>query len=134
VSQELIRQAKNSSVPLQEALLRSAISRAYYAAFGKARRHLVKYERRPEPPGNMLFNEFGERINIHQYVRDCFKNRDDEIYQEIGENLERLSKLRNIADYELNHSAIKNLPISMQVSLKWAKHILTSLHKLQKDK
>jgi len=133
VSQELTKQAKTSPMPLQEAQLRSAISRAYYAAFGRARRHLINYERIPEPRGNMLFNDLGERINIHQYVRECFKNRDDETYQEIGENLERLSKLRNIADYNLNSPEInRNLSITIQISLNWAKDIINTLRKLQK--
>ncbi len=38
VAQELIEQAKKASY--QEAKVRAAISRAYYAAFGAARNHL----------------------------------------------------------------------------------------------
>ncbi len=45
VSRELADQARNAPAPLQEARLRSSISRAYYALFGQARNYLRKHDR-----------------------------------------------------------------------------------------
>jgi uncharacterized protein (UPF0332 family) len=128
VSRELAVQAKNAPAPLQEARLRASISRAYYAVFGKARHHLRRHDHIQE----VLIGPNGERINIHQFVREQFINRGDQDYLEIGEALDRLSEYRNIADYDLNHPVLNNLPFTTQAALRWAKEALTKLQQLQR--
>jgi uncharacterized protein (UPF0332 family) len=87
LAQELAGRATGPSS--QEAKLRSAISRAYYAAFCKARNHLRDNEGLPIP-----------KVDVHRYVRDQFKNSPDKARKEVGENLNRMRKDRNKADYD----------------------------------
>lgn len=130
VAQELAEQAKKAPFPLQEARYRASISRAYYAVFGKARNHLRHYDKLQEP--NPLIGSKGERINIHQYVRENFTSSSDEERREVGLTLDRMIQNRNIADYDLNHIMLKNLSFTVQVSLKWTKEALATLNRLQK--
>jgi uncharacterized protein (UPF0332 family) len=74
----------------QEARLRAAISRAYYAAFCKCRNHLRDKEGLHVPSGS----------KAHQYVRDQFKKSPNKLRKRIGYNLERLRNDRNKADYD----------------------------------
>ncbi|HVB24040.1 MAG TPA: hypothetical protein VNG51_19035 [Ktedonobacteraceae bacterium] len=129
VSRELAEQAKNAPNPLQEARYRASISRAYYAVFGRARTYLKRHDHIPEP--SILTGSNGERINIHRYVREKFLSRNDQDYQEIAASLERISLYRNIADYDLNHTALNNLPFTTQATLKWAKEALATLQAMQ---
>src|SRR5437016_3350485 len=88
VAQELAEQAKSSAY--QEAKVRAAISRAYYAAFGMARNHLRYKDKIHEP--RPLVDRKGNRVrNIHEYVRERFKSSSNIERVEIGEHLERLS-------------------------------------------
>ena len=116
VSRELADQARDAPAPLQEARLRASISRAYYAVFGQARDYLRRHDRIRE----VLIDSNGDRINIHQFVRQQFINRADQDYQEIGETLDRLSEYRNIADYDLTHPVLNNLPFTTKATLRWA--------------
>jgi len=70
VSRELAEQAKNAPTPIQEARFRASISRAYYAVFGQARDYLRRHDHIRE----VLIGSNGERINIHQFVREQFIN------------------------------------------------------------
>ncbi len=88
LAQELTSTASTSAI--QEADLRSAISRAYYAAFGQARAHLVEIENVDIPYGT----------NVHWFVVDNFENSDESIRRTIGHLLHHLRSTRNIADYE----------------------------------
>ena len=126
VAQELIEQAKKASY--QEAKVRSAISRAYYAAFGAARSHLRYKDKIREP--RPLVNASGERINIHEYVREKFKESDNEVRAEIGLTLERMCKNRNIADYDLYDVLFDRPDFLCQITLRWAKYVLSSLKDL----
>ncbi len=109
--------------------MRSSISRAYYALFGQARNYLRKHDRIRE----ILIDSNGQRINIHQFVREQFINRADQDYQEIGQALDRLSEYRNIADYDLNHPVLNNLPFTTQAALRWAREALARLQRLQRN-
>ena len=129
VSRELADQARNAPAPLQEARLRSSISRAYYALFGQARNYLRKHDRIRE----ILIDSNGQRINIHQFVREQFINRADQDYQEIGQALDPLSEYRNIADYDLKHPVLNNLPFTSQAALRWAREALARLQRLQRN-
>ena len=88
LAQELTSTASNS--PIQEADLRSAISRAYYAAFGQARAYLVEIEKVVIPYGT----------NVHWFVVDNFESSDESIRRTVGHLLHHLRSTRNIADYE----------------------------------
>jgi uncharacterized protein (UPF0332 family) len=126
VAQELVEQAKHSSPQHQEAQIRAAVSRAYYAAFGMARNHLRYKDKEPYSP----VNKNGERINVHRYVREKFQESNDPVRQEIGDNLERMCEQRNAADYD-GQNAIFNKPIfAAQVVLKWAKEVLSALKRI----
>jgi len=130
IARELAEQAKSASPPLQEARLRASISRAYYAVFGKARFHLRRSDRIPEP--NPLVDSNGEHMSIHQYVKEVFKNSSDQNRAEIGLTLERMLTNRNIADYYLDHPTLQNLPFVAQATLKWAREALAALNSLQR--
>lgn len=121
VAQELSEQTKNSLH--QDARLRSAISRSYYAAFGKARDHLRLKDKLVEP----RVDSKGQRINPHAYVAETFKNSADKERVEIGVNLERMRLLRNKADYE---GTFDMLAPFARTSLTMAKNVLTKLRKL----
>ncbi len=56
VAQELTAQSTASAI--REAILRSAISRAYYAAFHKAQEHLLTPMTNPGNPHFYVTNEF----------------------------------------------------------------------------
>lgn len=127
VAQELFEQAKHSS-PHQEAKLRIAISRAYYAAFGMARDHLRSKDRIWEP--RTLTNAKGERVSVHEYVIDQFINSLDSKRAEIGVNLDRLRRYRNAADYHLDDSLLNNISFTTQATLRWTKEVLSALKKL----
>lgn len=129
VAQELATQAKSNS-PHQEANQRASMSRAYYAVFGKARDHLRRYDKIREP--NPLVDSNGNRINIHAYVREQFKNSAEADRQEVGLALERMIKYRNAADYDLTNIVLNNLPFTTEANLMWAKEVLERLRRIQK--
>jgi uncharacterized protein (UPF0332 family) len=87
LAQELAGKKKNIST--EEAQLRSAISRAYYAAFLESRK--------------FLRNRRGQRVSFsgqaHEEVKEVFLHDPDEHYQNVGANLETLHILRKQADY-----------------------------------
>lgn len=85
LSQSLFEQGRESA---DEAKLRCSISRAYYAAFGKAR--------------DFLENE-GEKFSqesVHQKVAEIFNRYEDEDRREVGDYLIRMRNKRNRADYD----------------------------------
>jgi hypothetical protein len=88
VAQELTSKSINS--PIQEAHLRAAISRAYYAAFCKARNYL-SYKDGYSTPGG---------INVHWDVVDKFETSSDMTRRKVGALLRGLRGIRNIVDYE----------------------------------
>lgn len=73
----------------QEAKLRAAISRAYYAAFIKARNHLRDKEGHSIP----------KRSDAHRYVSEQFQISSDPVRKTLAEKLARLRRFRNQADY-----------------------------------
>lgn len=105
------------TAPTEEAKLRSAISRAYYAAFCKARNHLRDREGRYIP----------QTGKAHRCVRDTFKSSHDRRRKRIGENLSRLGADRVKADY---HDFIKNLPAITTKALIECEQVVAELGKL----
>lgn len=86
LAQELAGRPSASASP--EARLRTAISRAYYAAFCKARNLLRDKDRVSIP-----------KKDSHQFVIDQFKNHSDRSRMKVGEDLHSLRRDRNRADY-----------------------------------
>ncbi len=112
LAQELAGQATSRSN--QEAKLRSAISRAYYSAFCKARNHLRDKEGHSIP----------SRMNPHEYVRDQFVKSADKARKGVGVNLNRLRIDRNKADYD---DTVAGLSATTKKSLRRAKQIISVL-------
>ena len=88
----------------EEAHLRSAVSRAYYAAFHKAEAHLRNVEndakliQRFRGNNKIIDEETGG--NIHKYVRKQFQRDMNVVRLQIASNLQNLLDDRNIADYD----------------------------------
>ena len=99
----------------QEARLRAAVSRAYYAVFCKSRNYL-RDEGRQVPSRD-----------VHRYVRDEFKRSADRLRKQIGYDLDRLRSDRNKADYNDN---VVNLDKMVSADLALANKIIHTLAQL----
>lgn len=115
LAQELA--AQPADAPVIEAKLRSAISRAYYASFCKARNYLRDNQQVQIPMT-------GE---AHRIVWSHFKNRRHLAQKKIGENLRRLLNDRRYADYD---DIIINLPLLANKALFRAREISTALDQI----
>ena len=115
LAQTLFSGARGNS--LEEAKLRSAISRAYYAAFCLARNHLIHKE------GVIVRPSSG----VHMKVIDRFKYSRDRRKRRIGTNLNRLRIDRNKSDYE---DRMGNLYKKAELDLKIAEQIIATLAEL----
>ena len=119
LAQELA--GKKAGVSTEEARLRSAISRAYYAAFLTARK--------------FLRNKRGARVPIsptaHQDVKDALLNDPDPQYQNTGAKLEILHTLRKQADYG---DAFTGLPSLTTSALRIAQEIISALAQPKKPR
>lgn len=108
----------SSGSPIEEAKLRSTISRAYYAVFCAARNYLLLH--RPSvhiPPTG----------DAHKIVKDTFESDPDLVRRSIGITLNRLKARRGLADYQ---DTITNLSSLAQLSLKFADDAITKIKKL----
>lgn len=76
---------------LREARHRTAVSRAYYAAFNAAR--VFVEARRLAPP-------FSTGAQAHGEVIDLFRSSNEESWQIVGRMLRELRRERNSADYD----------------------------------
>ncbi|RZN14823.1 MAG: hypothetical protein EF812_04475 [Methanosarcinales archaeon] len=88
LADELISYQENAD--LQEARLRSAMSRCYYGIFCITRNQ------------NQLVAKgiFIPKVNTHKFVREKYKGSAHKVKKKIGKNLGRLWKERKDADYE----------------------------------
>ncbi len=127
LAQELAAISSTNSVANQEAKLRSAVSRAYYAVFCLARNYLRDVEQDPRLSSNKTYD-----INDHQYVAEefIFNQLKSQKITEIGRDLTRLRKMRNKADYE---DTIFNLQTEVKKALNLAQNIMTSLTELNPE-
>lgn len=100
----------------QEARLRSALSRAYYAVFCLARNHLRDREGLSIP-----------RDRVHSYVIDHFKTSADPARSQLGHDLDRLRWDRNKADY---HDDLPKFDYIATLDMLLAQQLLTTLAKL----
>jgi len=106
ITNEIRKKIKDRS--LEEAKVRTIVSRMYYSCFLNAREKLLSCIP-PEYKEVLVRGIFkGKQVNVHYIVRETFKNSQDKIHQKIGEELEALRKRRNKADY--NISAIVEYP------------------------
>jgi len=101
----------------QDAKLRSAVSRAYYAAFCKARNHLRDKEGHRIPPSG----------DAHIYVREQFQNSTDRLRRGMGSTLNRLRIDRNKVDYD---DVVKRLPSMTTSVLRQAARVISDLGRL----
>ena len=102
----------------QEAALRAAISRAYYAAFCSAR-NLVRSQGEIAPSG---------AASDHELIAIHFRGSTDPTRRRIGADLGRLRKYRNNADYD---DRLAGDPLSRaKLSVATAHSILTALSSL----
>ena len=107
LAQELHQQSSSSNI--KEAKLRSAISRAYYAAFIQARNFLLNQ-------GQLLPSD-GQ---VHRLVAEQFNLGQDLVWRDVGRKLRVLRLARNRADYDevvhqLEATARRTLHLSNQV-------------------
>jgi len=102
----------------KEALLRSSVSRAYYAAFCKSRNYLRDIEKA---------QGLGKSSKVHQSVIDRFEESASTAKNDIGAALRRLRSFRNNADYK---DRFRDLEEVAQLSLSYAEEIIESLDKL----
>ncbi len=116
--------AKELAETSEEAELRSAVSRAYYSAFCLARNYLRDIQLDPRLSWHKTYD-----INAHQYVAEKFiyNQSKSQTMIEIGQNLNRLRKMRNKADYE---DTMFNLKKEARTALMLAQNIISALSKL----
>ena len=110
LAQELAGQT--GSPAINEAKLRSSVSRAYYAVFCKARNYLRDVD------GDTSIPKTGK---AHRYVISKFKNSMDRRRRQIGVNLDRLRTDRRKVDYDdfvtgLSPMAVMDLRLAQQVN------------------
>ena len=108
--------AKSLQTRTDEAALRSAISRAYYAVFCQARRRW-EHDNGPVPLG----------VNVHEYIWKTYIDDRDRARQFIGRDGFRMRNFRTEADYE---DSVSDLINTMKTTLTLAKKTLLSLDKL----
>ena len=90
LAQQLFDESNNNK-QLSEALLRSSISRAYYASHCLARNFLLTVRELPLPEDNE---------NTHNWVIEQIRNDEDSEIRKINIKLTRLRVDRNKADYD----------------------------------
>jgi len=98
-----------------EARQRSAISRAYYAAFCQSRNYLRDKEGHSVPSGGQ----------VHAYVQEQFKDSSDALRNQIGHDLNRLRIDRNKADY---NDSVQHLDRMCARDLMLAQRVLAALN------
>ena len=116
-SQYLVLAEELAEQPGNEAALRSAVSRAYYAAFCLAREHLLHTTE--------LFGSRSRRPRLsHRTVWLTYQR---DVDRRIGMDGNRLRELRNLVDYE---DVVPNLDNAVRSALSTSRRILASLDEL----
>jgi hypothetical protein len=107
-----------SGTASQEAKCRCAISRAYYAAFIRARNHLIFVDGDPNVPAD---------ATAHAYIRQKFRHSRDRRRKRIAALLDILRAARNRADYD---NAVPGLVANTSTHLTFAHQVLNLLDNL----
>lgn len=108
----------------QEAESRSAISRAYYAAFCTSRYHLFCIDGKKRSSRDYSHYEVPERFIAHGDTSGDIR------YTRIGTSLQELRRLRNQADYD---DSFKQLSKNTRWALEITADILSDLRELRKN-
>ena len=116
LAKELLGDASKS--PIEEAKLRSAISRAYYAAFNEARNYLEINK------PTVYIPKTGA---AHEIVADTFLDDSKPDWIAVGLNLSRLKANRHKADYWDTITGLSNLTT---ISLRFAADAIAKLKTL----
>lgn len=103
----------NEDGTIDEAKFRSAISRAYYAVFCKARNFLKNKGANVPRDGS-----------THEFVKEMFIRSNDKTWKRIGLSLQRLKMNRTFADYE---DVFASLQKTAEASIKEAERSLSRL-------
>jgi len=112
LADQLMQERKD--IASEEACLRSAISRAYYAAIISSRNFAITKDK--------FFARRGS--SIHRQIADHFKLKNDIKQVAVGIRLSKLANKRNLADYE---DEMPDLLQEAEKSVRLAKDILTLL-------
>ena len=117
LARELVEpgEAQNTA---SETKLRCAVSRAYYAAFGRATAYVSQLVGPDEVPDDWT---------VHQFVVDWFRGYPDRRLKKIGRRLDDLRLYRNDADYHANVSGWRN---KAEASIAWASSSIDELQQL----
>lgn len=118
LAREMVGQGEPSGTNM-EARLRCAASRAYYAAFGRARMYLSQV---------IGVRDIPDTGKVHEFVISRYRENDDRRWKAIGSGLDRLRQYRNDADY---HEHVGKWDKKAQSSLKWGRRALGGLSKLE---
>lgn len=110
----------NTAAPSEEARLRAALSRAYYAVYGTAR---AVARAQGYVPQRAIETS-------HQGLIRYFKESPDRVRKSIGANLERMQKNRERADYERLFGG--NLAFEVSAMLKLGASVLETLKQIQR--
>ncbi|MTJ11793.1 HEPN domain-containing protein [Anabaena sp. UHCC 0187] len=116
---------QGNSASIDEAKIRSCISRAYYSAFCSTRNYLRDFEG--------YSNLIGLTRGVHEYVIQELKSSKERDFIILGQTLERLRSLRNEVDYEDSIVSYRLIPKAEQ-ALKNAKNLFQLLDKLTSNK
>ena len=116
LAKELLGSAAGS--PIEEAKLRSAISRAYYAVFNEARNFLVANK------PSVYIPDTGA---AHEVVVDTFLDDSNPDWIAVGLNLSRLKANRRVADYRDPINGLSNLTA---ISMRYADTAIAKLKTL----
>lgn len=114
---DVARELASVATTNKEARLRSAISRAYYAAFINARNYLRDKE-------GLLIPRTSD---AHRYVSVQFEHSPDIVRQSLGENLLRLRNFRRQADYVDTFPGLNGIT---QTALKLSEETISILNSL----
>ncbi len=102
-----------------EAAFRSAVSRAYYAAYNRARQKLIEegltYRADPSEPSK------------HKAVWDDYRNTADNTRRKVGNDGDRLRRSRAEADYNASTSVTQT---HARIRVNNAKELYTSIERL----
>jgi uncharacterized protein (UPF0332 family) len=112
---------QTTTTPNQEAALRSAISRAYYAAFCTARNHLRDREHVQNIPSDG---------RAHQAVPDTFLKSRRPARRSVGTDLRRLKADRARADYDDVFGISTNISRKAQEVIQLADKVIRALDRL----
>ncbi len=104
VAEDLVVQAQLPDCEKPEALLRSAISRAYYAAFIVLRNYLRDVEHNPN-----VSSSFADLIRVHTIVRSELERSPKRVHWWAADLMRRMRTLRNRADYDNDYSSAAGL-------------------------